>query len=212
MNPGTQMSFEGRWQAIEEVRAEAVVCCRCDLCDTRTNVVFGEGPVPARLMIVGEGPGADEDKQARPFIGRAGKLLDELLSFAGIRREDTWITNIVRCRPVTDSTSGGRNRAPRADEIRACNIWMAQEYRFVSPELVICLGAVPAKELISPRLGISEGRGRWHAGRGDIPTTATYHPAYVLRLQGEDRRRVESQMREDLRMAAARLAEVRRAA
>jgi len=206
------MGEQERWRTIEEVRAEAIACCRCDLCYPRTYVVFGEGPAPARLMIAGEGPGAEEDKKARPFVGRAGKLLDGLLSHAGMRRADIWITNIVRCRPVTEQAGTLRNRAPRADEIKACDLWMTQEYKFVSPELVLCLGAVPAQALISPRFGVGDGRGKWYTGRGGIPTTATYHPAYVLRLRGEDRRVIEDQMLQDLAMVAARLAEIRHAA
>jgi len=200
-----------RWRTIDDVRADAVVCRRCDLCYTRTHVVFGEGPAPARLMIVGEGPGADEDEQGRPFVGRAGKLLDSLLSDAGIRREDTWIANTVRCRPVTKQGGRLQNRAPRADEIKACNIWMAQEYKFVSPRFVVCLGAAPAQALISPGFRIGEGRGQWHEGRGGIPTTATYHPAYALRLRGEDRRVVEWRMLEDFRFVAGHLAASRAA-
>ena len=206
------MGEQEHWRTIDDVRADAIVCCRCDLCYTRTHVVFGEGPAPARLMIVGEGPGADEDERARPFVGRAGKLLDSLLSDAGIRREDAWITNIVRCRPVTKQAGALRNRAPGADEIRACNIWMAQEYRFVSPQFVVCLGAVPAQVLISPGFRIGEGRGRWHESRDGIPTTATYHPAYTLRLIGEDRRSIEEQMLEDFRFVAGHLAASRAAA
>ena len=200
------MTGWNRWRTIEEVRADAVVCCRCDLCYGRTHVVFGEGLTPARLMIVGEGPGAEEDRLARPFVGRAGKLLDTLLADAGMRREDIWITNVVRCRPVIRSASGERNRPPRADEIKACDLWMTQEYRFAAPELVVCLGAVPAQALISRSFTISEGRGRWLEGRDGIPTTATYHPAYVLRLRGQDRRIIESQMLEDFRSAARRFA------
>ncbi|HUV04057.1 MAG TPA: uracil-DNA glycosylase [Armatimonadota bacterium] len=199
------------WRTIDDVRADAAVCCRCDLCYSRTHVVFGEGPAPARLMIVGEGPGADEDEQARPFVGRAGKLLDTLLSDAGIRREDAWITNIVRCRPATKQAGALRNRAPRPDEIKACNVWMTQEFRFVSPQFVVCLGAVPAQVLISPGFRVGEGCGRWHEGRGGIPATATYHPAYVLRFVGEARRSVEERMLEDFRLVARDLA-VRRAA
>jgi uracil-DNA glycosylase family protein len=191
------------FRTIEEVRAEAVVCPRCSLCQSRTHVVFGEGPVPARLMLVGEGPGADEDRGARPFVGRAGRLLDRLLSEAGIIRDDVWVTNIVRCRPATKSDGTLRNRPPRADEIAACDVWMTQEYRFVSPELVVCLGAVPAQALISRDFRLPEGRGRWCAGRGGIPTTATYHPAYLLRLGRADREVIQAQMLYDLRTAWA---------
>jgi uracil-DNA glycosylase len=200
------MAAQDRWQTIDEVRSSATVCCRCDLCRTRMHVVFGEGPAPARLMIVGEGPGAEEDEQARPFVGRAGKMLDQLLADVGIGRQDIWVTNMVRCRPTARENGAARNRAPRADEINACNIWMTKEYRFVLPELVVCLGAIPAQNLISRGFRIGEGRGKWHIGRGDIPSTATYHPAYVLRLRGDDRRMIEARMLDDMKMVAARLA------
>ena len=203
---------EQRWQTIEQVRADASICCRCDLCYGRTCVVFGDGPAPAPLMIVGEGPGAKEDKAARPFVGRAGKLLGEILARAGLRREEVWITNTVRCRPTAPSDAGVKNRAPRADEIRACGLWMDQEYRFVSPLLVVCLGSVPAQALISRGFRIGQGRGDWHEGRHGIPTTATYHPAYVLRLRGDDRDGIEAKMAQDFGVVAERLSEIRRAA
>lgn len=202
------MTVESHWQTIDEVRSEAVVCCRCDLCYGRKHVVFGEGPVPARLMLVGEGPGEQEDEQGRPFVGRAGKLLDDLLSESGLSREECWVTNIVRCRPTTKQGGVLRNRAPTAAEISACDLWMTQEFRFVSPEFVVCLGAVPAKALVSRSARLSTDRGRWHTGRNGIPTVVTYHPAYVLRLRTEDRSRVESAMLDDLRMVADRLRRV----
>ncbi len=206
------MDTNEHFDTIDQVRREAIICCRCDLCYGRQNVVFGEGPVPARLMIVGEGPGAEEDEQARPFVGRAGKLLDRLLLDAGIRREEAWVSNTVRCRPTAKSDSSVRNRPPRVPEIRACDIWMTQELRFVSPNLLVCLGAVPAQALIDRKFRITQERGQWHEGRNGIPAIATYHPAYVLRLTGEDRRSIESQMLEDLRMVAARLSEMSQAA
>ncbi|MHB0997913.1 MAG: uracil-DNA glycosylase [Armatimonadota bacterium] len=201
--------MDERWQTIDVVRYEASVCCRCDLCYTRKHVVFGDGPTPARIMIVGEGPGADEDIHAKPFVGRAGKLLDNILLEAGIKRDETWITNTVRCRPVAQENGVYRNRTPRADEIKACEIWTHEEYRFVHPEAVVCLGAVPAQAFISKNFRIGEGRGKWHIGRNDIPTTATYHPAYVLRLRGEDRQNIQAKMVEDLRMAAILAAKIR---
>jgi uracil-DNA glycosylase len=206
------MDTNERFDTIEQVRDEALICCRCDLCYGRRNVVFGIGPVPARLMIIGEGPGADEDEQGIPFVGRAGKLLDGLLQDAGIRREATWVTNTVRCRPTAKSDGGVRNRPPRITEIRACDIWTSQELRFVSPGLLVCLGAVPAQALISRTFRITQERGRWHEGRNGIRAIATYHPAYVLRLAGDDRRAIESQMLEDLRMVSARLSEMSQAA
>jgi len=193
------------FRTIEEVRSEALTCRRCDLCCPRTQVVFGEGPVPARLMLVGEGPGADEDRIGRPFVGRAGKLLDDVLARAGIRREDAWVTNIVRCRPTRATRAGVRNRAPRAHQIRACDLWMTQELRFVSPSAIVCLGAVSAGALISRGVRIAESRGRWLVAGDGIPAIATYHPAYLLRLGGANREAAESRMLDDLRAASARL-------
>ena len=206
------MVEQERWDTIEEVRAEAIVCCRCDLCYPRTHVVFGEGPARARVMMVGEGPGEEEDKQARPFVGRAGRYLDELLAQVGLRRKDIWVTNIVRCRPCAKQNGVLRNRAPRADEIKACDIWMTAEYRFINPELVVCLGRSPAQALISRSFRIGEGRGKWHEGKEGKLTTATYHPAYVFRLVGDDRQRVEAQMLADLDMIPSKLDHLRSAA
>ncbi len=206
------MVGEERWKTIEDVRAEAIVCCRCDLCYSRTHVVFGEGPSDARLMMVGEGPGQEEDKLAYPFVGRAGQYLTRLVQEVGMRREDIWVTNIVRCRPCTRQDSVLRNRTPQADEIKACDMWMAAEYRFVDPELVLCLGGAPAQALISKSFRIREGRGRWHEGRNGKATAATYHPAYVFRLRGDDRRSVESQMLADLELVSRRLDQLVRAA
>jgi DNA polymerase len=156
-------------------------------------------------MIVGEGPGAEEDKKARPFVGRAGKLLDKLLSAADIHRSNTWITNIVRCRPVTIADSKLQNRPPRVDEIKACEIWMEEEYKFVAPQAVVCLGTIPARALISRDFKIGERRGGWYVGRHGIPTIGTYHPAYVLRLQGSDRMSTEQEMIEDFLTAKSLL-------
>lgn len=193
------------FRTMEELRAEALVCCRCDLCRPRTQVVFGEGPAPARLMIVGEGPGADEDGVGRPFVGRAGRLLDRLLADAGIRREDAWLTNVVRCRPSIPSPTGRRNRAPTRGEILACDLWMGQELRFVSPEIIICLGAIPARVLIGRGFDFASSRGRWLIGRGGIPTIATYHPAYVQRFRTVGGESTEARALADLRSAAERL-------
>jgi DNA polymerase len=156
-------------------------------------------------MVVGEGPGADEDAAGRPFVGRAGKVLDGVLAAAGIPRENVWVTNTVRCRPTSVEGGTVKNRPPRSDEVKACSIWMSAEIEFVSPQTIICLGAVPAKALISRDFRIGEGRGQWHTGISGILATATYHPAYLLRLRGEDRERIESQMVEDFTMVAKRL-------
>lgn len=206
------MSEDRHWTSLEAVRAEAVVCCRCDLCHGRTHVVFGEGPPDARAMIVGEGPGREEDAAARPFVGMAGKLLDKLLGQSGLDRGEIWVTNIVRCRPTAEQDGRLRNRAPKVSEIRACDIWTAATYRFVDPDVVLCLGGAPAQALIGKGFRIGEGRGRWHEGRDGKLTTATYHPAYVLRLRGEDRRIIEEQMLQDLVLMRSQLEILRKAA
>jgi DNA polymerase len=152
-------------------------------------------------MIVGEGPGTDEDARGKPFVGRAGEFLDEVLAKAGIDRWEVWITNTVRCRPVDLAGDRLRNRAPEAHEIKACEVWMAQEFRFTAPQAVICLGATSAHALISRDFLIGEGRGKWYSGRDGIPTTATYHPAYALRFDKLRRAEIESQMVNDFRAA-----------
>ena len=187
------------------MRSEALVCCRCDLCHGRTHVVFGEGPSSARAMIVGEGPGAEEDIAGRPFVGRAGRLLDHVLAEAGLKREALWVTNIVRCRPTVVREGRVQNRAPRISEVRACDIWTSATYEFVAPDFIMCLGGAPAQALISKAFRIGEGRGQWHEGRGGRPTAATYHPAYALRLRGEDRIGIETVMIEDLKMLKSSL-------
>ena len=192
------------WQTIKQVRTDAIVCCRCPLCYTRRHVVFGKGPAPARLMIVGEGPGADEDAAGSPFVGKSGRVLDKMLADAGLRREDIWVTNVVRCRPASLTERGLQNRAAKLEEIRACSLWMDQEFRFVRPEAVLCLGLIPAQALISRRLKLAEDRGKWHEGRHGIPTAVTYHPA--MRYMGREKKPiVEARMAEDFAMVAARL-------
>lgn len=195
-----------RWNSIEEVRAEAVVCCRCDLCYGRTHVVFGEGPPDARLMIVGEAPGEEEDSAGRPFVGKAGRSLDKLLEEAGLDREAIWITNIVRCRPTAERDGKLKNRSPKSREIQACDIWMSATYRLVAPELVLCLGGAPAQALISKSFRIGEGRGKWYQGREGTLTTATYHPGYIPR---EARSIMEGRMLDDLAMVRSELGKLK---
>jgi len=133
---------------LERAREIAAGCVRCPLKETRTQVVFGEGNPGARLMLVGEGPGEEEDARGRPFVGRAGQLLDSALAEAGIPRDAVWVTNTVRCRPTKIEAGRVANRPPRVGEIRACAVWMETELRLVAPRVVVCLGAVAAKALI----------------------------------------------------------------
>lgn len=158
------------------LRAVVKDCTRCELCSTRTQTVFGVGPAQASLMVVGEGPGADEDAQGEPFVGRAGKLLDEMLAVIGrSRRENTYIANVVKCRPPG-------NRDPAAHEAEACRPYLEQQIRLVKPRLIVALGRIAAQRLLSTDQSLAKLRGPMHHyGPDRTPLFITYHPAYLLR-------------------------------
>ena len=148
-------------------------CRRCPLCETRLNAVPGEGNPRARLMFIGEGPGADEDRQGRPFVGAAGQLLDKMILAMQFRREDVYIANIVKCRPP-------RNRAPMPEEANACIGYLEHQIRMIRPEVIVLLGATAAHFLLQREEGIMRLRGRWLEYDG-IPVMPTFHPAFLLR-------------------------------
>lgn len=164
----------------KRLQAEVSGCRKCRLCETRTNTVFGVGPENAPLMVVGEGPGADEDAQGEPFVGRAGKLLDEMLKAIGrSRQKDTFIANVVKCRPPN-------NREPAEDEAEACRGYLEQQLRHVQPKLIVALGRVAAQRLLMTDAPLSRLRGQLHRwGPAGTPLMITYHPAYLLRSPGE---------------------------
>lgn len=193
---------EGREAELARVRAEALNCRRCDLWRTRTQVVFGEGNPNASLMLIGEGPGETEDRQGHPFVGRAGQLLGRVLAAVGLTREDVWVSNLVRSRPVVSRDGRKANRAPLAPEVAACNVWMEAELTLVQPRVIICLGAVPAGYLIHKNFKINAERGQFFDVEGTT-RLATFHPAYLLRQEGTDGfRRNLALMEQDLRAAA----------
>jgi uracil-DNA glycosylase len=179
----TRQDLEQRWAA---VRDEARDCPRCDLALGRTQVVFGEGALPARIMLVGQGPGEVEDEQGHPFVGPSGRLLDEALAEAGLRREDLYITNIVRCFPYKLVRGRKVNRAPLAGERKACAPWMEAELALAAPRIVVAVGGPAAQALIDRKFKITQQRGTWHDGPNGTRATATYHPSYLLRLRGAD--------------------------
>lgn len=181
---------------LERVRAELGDCTRCKLHAQRTNIVFGVGDPQARLMFVGEGPGADEDAQGEPFVGRAGKKLDQMIEAIDLRREQVYIANIVKCRPP-------RNRDPEPDEIDTCSPFLVEQIRAIRPRVIVTLGSPATKRLLGTRLGITRLRGHWHAYRG-IPVMPTFHPAYLLRAYTQENRR---KVWQDLQAARARLDE-----
>ena len=151
-------------------------CTKCGLHETRTQVVFGVGPLGAPLMFVGEGPGEDEDKQGEPFVGRAGRLLTKTLKRVGVERGRVYIANIVKCRPPG-------NRNPQPDEMSACIPWLFRQMRFVGPKIVCALGNVAMQTLLNTKTGITKMRGRMVEAHG-VRIFPAYHPAYVLRNMG----------------------------
>ncbi|WP_048405401.1 uracil-DNA glycosylase, partial [Chromobacterium violaceum] len=151
-------------------------CQDCRLCETRTQTVFGRGNPQARWMLIGEAPGENEDRQGLPFVGRAGQLLDNMLSAAGLDREqDVYIANVLKCRPP-----GNRNPAP--DEIAACNGYLLQQIRHIQPTLIVALGRFAAQTLLETESSIGRLRGKVHRYQG-LPLVVSYHPAYLLRNQ-----------------------------
>jgi len=148
-------------------------CTRCKLHTSRTNIVFGVGNPKAELVFVGEGPGHDEDVQGEPFVGRAGKLLTQMIEAMSLRREDVYICNVVKCRPP-------ENRLPERDEIATCSPFLMRQLDVIRPKVICCLGACSAQTLLQTTQGISRFRGEWMDFRGS-KLIATYHPAYLLR-------------------------------
>lgn len=157
---------------------------RCRLSERRTNVVFGEGDPYSPLVLVGEGPGDNEDKTGRPFVGRAGQLLDRALKDSGISRDQVYITNIVKCRAADWSTGKPQNRAPMDDEVEACRQWLIPQLAALEPKIILCIGGPSAKTLIRKDFKITVERGRFFKSELAKAILATLHPAYILRNMG----------------------------
>jgi uracil-DNA glycosylase len=155
------------------IREDLGECTRCKLHKGRNKIVFGDGDPKAQLVFVGEGPGADEDAQGLPFVGRAGKLLTQMIEAMGLQRKDVYICNVVKCRPP-------ENRAPEPDEVSACSPFLIRQIDSIHPRVIVCLGATAAKTILNTTRGISQFRGEWLEWRGH-KLMATYHPAYLLR-------------------------------
>jgi DNA polymerase len=181
-----------RESALAPLRAEVAACTRCVLCQSRTQTVFGVGDPAARLMFVGEAPGFDEDREGEPFVGQAGQLLNDIIRAMGLRREEVYIANVVKCRPP-------QNRAPDASESGACRDYLDHQIEIVRPEIIVALGAVATRALLDTAEGITRLRGKFRAYRG-IPLLPTFHPAYLLR-NPRDKRLVW----EDVQQVMARL-------
>ncbi len=158
---------------MKQVREELGDCKRCKLCETRTNIVFGDGDEQAKLVFVGEGPGRDEDLQGLPFVGRAGQLLTRIIQSINLQRSQVYICNIIKCRPPG-------NRNPQPDEIAACEPFLIKQLEAIQPRLICALGTFAAHTLLRTKQPISRLRGRFHAYHG-IKLMPTFHPAYLLR-------------------------------
>jgi len=160
-------------ESLESIRTDLGDCRRCKLCSGRTNIVFGSGTPQAKLLFVGEGPGADEDAQGLPFVGAAGQLLTKIIEAIQLTRDQVYICNIVKCRPPS-------NRTPEEDEIAACSPFMFRQIESIRPRVICCLGAVAAQTLLGTKTAVGKLRGRFHDYRG-IQVMPTWHPAYLLR-------------------------------
>jgi DNA polymerase len=182
---------------LEKIAEEVSRCCCCELGSSRTNAVPGEGNPNARIMFVGEAPGADEDAQGRPFVGRAGQLLDKVIAACGLKRSEVFIGNILKCRPPD-------NRDPRPEEIISCLPYLQRQIEIIDPEVIVALGAHAARTLLNTNKAIGELRGQFHEyyaglGRPPIKVMVTYHTAYLLRnYSPENRRRVWEDMKKVL--------------
>ncbi len=194
--PRTEELFSnhGTRKSLQEIRDDLGECTRCRLHVGRTNIVFGVGNPAADLMFVGEGPGRDEDEQGEPFVGRAGRKLNEMIRAIGLERADVYIANIVKCRPP-------ENRDPKPDEIETCSPFLFEQIESIRPKVIVTLGSPATKTLLGIKTGITKVRGTWQSCRG-IPVMPTYHPAFLLRSYTPENRRL---VWEDLKAARARM-------
>jgi uracil-DNA glycosylase family 4 len=181
-------------KTFQALRERALSCVKCPhLASSRKNVVFGVGSLDAQLMFVGEAPGADEDEQGEPFVGKAGQLLTKIISATGLSRADVYIANILKCRPDTPGQSAG-NRKPPPDEMATCIPYLHEQIDLIEPKVIVALGATAVEGLLGKTLGITKLRGNWQTYRG-TPLMPTYHPAYLLRNQAmSEKRRVWEDM------------------
>lgn len=188
LNPAEKLA------AFNALRERVLACVKCaHLASSRKNVVFGVGNIDAQLMFVGEAPGADEDEQGEPFVGKAGQLLTKIIQATGLQRSDVYIANILKCRPDTPGQSAG-NRKPTPEEMQTCIPYLHEQIDLIRPKVIVALGATAVEGLLGKTLGITKLRGNWKSYRG-IPMMPTYHPAYLLRNQAmSEKRRVWEDM------------------
>ena len=197
---------------MDALRAEGLQCTRCDLYQSGTPVVWGEGNLQARVMLIGQGPGEQEAKRGRPFVGPAGKMLDEALQATNIDRSKLWITNAIKHWATTRNERGTLvNRAPKVGEVKACRIWWETEVAIIKPQILVCIGAPAAQAVIDKKFQITKQRGQWFPGPNGEAVLATLHPSYLIRLQAVDQAAFDAAWQhvcDDLRMVVARASEL----
>lgn len=201
---------ESKLAEFEALRERALACERCELSETRSNVVFGEGNPDTPLVIVGEGPGEHEDATGRPFVGRGGALLDQALSENGLSRKHVYICNIIKCRAC--AVEGGRvqNRPPRQTEISACLPWLEQQLALIEPLVILCLGAVAANTLIRRDFRMTQDRGQFFECKYARYAGAALHPAYILRQEGETFEQTRASLVTDIGAARRKVIEAKK--
>ena len=197
---------------MDALKAEGLRCTRCDLYQSGTPVVWGEGNMDARVMLIGQGPGEQEAKRGRPFIGPAGKMLDQALQAANIDRGKLWITNAIKHWSTTRNERGTLvNRAPKVGEINACRVWWENEVAIIKPQILVCIGGPAAQAVIDKKFQITKQRGQWFSGPNGEAVIATLHPSYLIRLQAVDQAAFErawQQVADDLHQIVIRASEL----
>jgi uracil-DNA glycosylase len=185
--PGSLPILEPQDESLEAIRDDIGECVRCKLHQHRTHIVFGEGDPNAKLVFVGEGPGADEDATGRPFVGKAGQLLDKIIAAIGLRRENVYIANIVKCRPPG-------NRTPERDETATCEQFLFRQLAFIRPKVIVALGSPAFQTILRTKDPITRARGEWRDWNG-VKVMPTFHPAYLLRVPEKKREAWEDMKR-----------------
>ncbi len=182
-----------RINALREIEKVCKSCYKCGLSKTRKEVVFGDGALDAKILLIGEGPGREEDETGKPFVGRAGKLLDKMLAKEGIsRRENLYITNVVKCRPPG-------NRKPEKEEAEACRVYLESQLQLIRPKIIILAGATAVKNVLETNEPISKIRGKWFDGPFGSQVMPIFHPSYLLRYQSTEPETPRWHMEQDIK-------------
>jgi len=197
-------------EEIEQLRLSALTCDKCELAQTRTNVVFGDGNPDTPLVIIGEGPGENEDATGKPFVGRAGALLDQVLRENGLTRKHVYITNVIKCRACISEGGRTRNRPPRTSEMAACIPWLERQLEIIHPLVILCLGAPAANTIIHKDFRMTQERGRFFETKYARYAIAALHPAYVLRQDGEMYDQTRTSLVADIAAARRKVIEARK--